>query len=108
MPPPAKKAGVNAGQLHAHGCVVCSRRYTDSCKIPDVNSRCITCRSGKPRAKWDQDTDPRPCCREFSRPAGKEEIAKYALGGPGPWYICRSGPNNGCSRTHPYSPRNRT
>lgn len=105
--PVDKKQGAVARQLHAHGCSVCSRRYTDSCPIPDVNGRCSKCRLGRERATWDRDTDPKDCCREFSRPASKEDLVRYALGGPGPWYICQSG-KNGCSRTHPYSPKART
>lgn len=96
-----------AKALHAHGCVVCSRRYTDACAIPDVNSRCYGCRTGSQRSVWDRDHDPRPCCRDHARPCSKEEVAKLALGGPGPWYICKSGAN-GCSRTQPFNPRTRT
>lgn len=91
-----------AGDLHHHGCVVCSARYSDACLIRAVNSRCPSCRSGGQhgRPRWDQDHDPRPCCRTASVLATKEVLTKYALGGPGPWWRCRQ-----CSRTHPYDPR---
>lgn len=85
---------------HAHGCEECSRRYTDSCKTPHVNGRCSSCRTGSPRARWDADHDPKTCCRTDSKlMTDKADLVKYNLGGPGPWYRCKT-----CSRQHPYNP----
>jgi hypothetical protein len=86
--------------IHAHGCVVCSQRYCDACATPFINGTCpehqvLT----RPRPLWDRNRDPRDCCRTNSREADHDTRQLYALGGTGPWWICRV-----CSRTHPYDP----
>jgi hypothetical protein len=94
---------LKGGNHHAHGCTVCGLRYADACQITDVNGRCMTCRTGQSRPKWDRDGDPRPCCRATSRQATKDERNRYRLGGPKPWWRCRT-----CARTHPFNPSTTT
>lgn len=87
--------------FHAHGCEVCSARYTDACDTPLVNGRCSLHRERHPRPRvvWDTDVDPVECCRTNAIPANDHTRELYALGGPGPWWICRT-----CARTSPYDP----
>lgn len=85
---------------HAHGCLQCGRRYTDTCSTPQDNGVCLTCQSGQEVPFWDRDRAPQWCCRIHSRVITTAElIQRYALGGPGPWFICGV-----CSRTHPFDP----
>lgn len=87
--------------FHAHGCEVCSARYTDACDTPLVNARCSLHRSTNPRPRviWDTDLDPIECCRKHAIRADVDTRERYALGGPGPWWICPL-----CARTSPYNP----
>lgn len=96
---------------HAHGCLGCGRRYTDSCTTPLANGHCPTCRTGAPPTLLDRNHLPQECCRTVVlREDGtklaqsrlitdKDELNKYALGGMAPWFRCRV-----CSRTHPFDP----
>jgi hypothetical protein len=83
---------------HAHGCTTCGLRYGDACATPGDNDTCMPCRLGTPRVET--GFDPAPCCGDHSRPVTDPEVlARYALGGPGPWWQCRR-----CFRSHPFDP----
>lgn len=86
---------------HAHGCLGCGRRYEDTCSTPLANGRCATCRLGHPAPQWEHDHQPQACCKEDSSLIwDKETMEKYHLGGPGPWFKCKT-----CSRCHPFNPK---
>jgi hypothetical protein len=89
---------------HRHGCTQCGQRYDDACARSDVNVRCRICR-GSPHTltPWERAYAPQKCCRSMARLATDDEVERYKLGGPGPWWICS--PGHGCARTHPYDPR---
>lgn len=90
-----------AKKHHAHGCLMCRLRYTDACGSPEMNALCSLCRGGQQRALWDQNSDPASCCETDCRKINEpEELMRYKLAGPGPWYRCRQ-----CSRTHSFDPR---
>lgn len=98
---PARSKTLKIRNFHAHGCEVCSARYQDVCSTPLVNGRCSLHRENFPRERvlWDTAMDPVECCRSNARQADHETRERYALGGPGPWWICRV-----CARTVPYDP----
>ena len=90
--------------FHAHGCIRCRRRYMDACTDSTRNAACKTCRTGEPPARWDANRLPHRCCRTAGQlMIDRDEVARYSLGGPGPWWICRT-----CQRTHPYDPTKET
>lgn len=65
------------------------------CEDPAVNGRCHACR-GLRRPVWDASRDPRPCCHgNCSQVTAKEELVRYRLAGPGPWFKCHT-----CARCH--------
>lgn len=87
-------------QHHAHGCLGCGRRYMDSCPRPAQNGSCFSCTTGKPMAHWDRSRMPVECCKtNAKRITDTAVLNSYSLGGPGPWFICRT-----CGRTHPFDP----
>lgn len=87
--------------FHAHGCLGCGRRYADTCRSPLANGRCNTCRLGHPPSVTDLNREPRACCKEDSKlVTDNETLNRYNLGGPGPWWLCRT-----CSRTQPRNPK---
>lgn len=88
-------------RFHAHGCVKCKQRYTDTdCADPYVNGSCISCRTGHPVSTLRAGMLPVGCCIERSvRVTDVDTLSQYALGGPGPWYQCQV-----CKRTHPFDP----
>lgn len=91
---------VMAGRHHAHGCVECSRRYTDRCRDPGENGLCQLCR-GLERPRWETSFEPGDCCPEFSvLVRDSETLGRFNLAGPGPWFKCRA-----CARTHPFDPK---
>lgn len=56
-----------------------------------VNGRCHTCRGAAVRPWWCAARDPHPCCVDNVRQAhDREELLRYRLAGPGPWYLCKS------------------
>lgn len=88
-------------EFHAHGCLACGRRYTDTCGTPAVNAECTTCRTGQPPATWDRDYEPQSCCRRHAVLITTVDVLdRYSLAGPGPWFLCRE-----CARTHPFDPK---
>lgn len=88
------------GRYHRHACTSCWMTYGCSCKTADINGTCSSCRSGHERPLWDRDLDPVTCCFMNSKMVKVEEVQRFALGGPGPWYRCRV-----CSRVHPSIPQ---
>lgn len=85
---------------HYHTCAnqQCRLSYEDSCETPDRNERCCPC-TGR-RRTWIFDgldaRDPRPCCRDNTELVTQpEDLERYLLGGPGPWFQCRT-----CRRSH--------
>ncbi len=97
--PPTGK-GPFDGDLHYHGCAVCSHLYEDCCTESGLDSICKDCMPhhfGRP--SWERDRDPQPCCHHDSRPALPREIRSYRLAGLSTWWICDT-----CCRTHPYNP----
>jgi hypothetical protein len=94
------RAGHFDGQLHAHGCSLCGRYYTDVCKDSGEDAICKDCiphHYGRP--SWEQTADPQLCCRSNSVKATEAQIQSFRLAGRSDWWICL-----GCSRTHPYNP----
>lgn len=86
--------------FHAHGCLQCGQRYMDSCDMGSENGRCHSCRTGK-ASPLDSGRRPMACCRTESRLIDSPAIlARYLLGGPGPWFLCQA-----CHRTHPFDPK---
>lgn len=91
-------AGVNrklANKLHYHSCAGCTLIYKCSCPAADVNGRCWACRGGR-RPSWDVARDPQDCCINNCRQMTlAEDLARYQLAGPGPWFQCKT-----CARCH--------
>ncbi len=91
------------GQLHAHGCSLCGRYYTDVCSDSGEDGICKDCiphHFGRP--SWEQGADPQVCCRTESVPVTSAQIQSFRLGGRADWWICAR-----CNRTHPYNPTTR-
>jgi hypothetical protein len=87
-----------ATAFHYHACIICRGRYGDACATRQHNGKCNACLSGI-TSTYAYTLQPVPCCRRSSRPVVTEEIARYKLAGPGPWFICGT-----CRRTHSYNP----
>lgn len=88
-----------AGQPHFHFCSdrTCRLLYEDACKDPTTNGRCQTCR-GVRRALI-TIRDPQECCLgNCTQVTDKQQIIRYSLAGPGPWFQCRT-----CARCHGWS-----
>lgn len=95
-----------AGSLHHHSCKGCSLRYGCACKEPQLNRHCQECRPVRPgpRPTWDRSTDPAECCLDNCiQLVDTDELARYSLAGPGPWFQCKT-----CKRAHGRLPRSRT
>ena len=86
-----------SGQFHLHFCSNpdCRLVYTDACKTLDVNARCHACR-GVRRPVWVSARDPQECCiGNCFMVTNEDEIVRYKLAGPGPWFQCTK-----CARVH--------
>lgn len=79
------------GSLHYHSCSTCRFRvYRCACNQPAINDRCQLCR-GVRRPIYEAARDPRPCCiGNCTLVSRAEELARYDLAGPGPWFQCRT------------------
>jgi len=89
-----------AGKYHHHKCRTCGLRFSDACQEPTKDTVCFSCQNGHQRSLWYRDLDPRECCIDAKLMEDPREVARYSLGGPGPWYKCPT-----CSRQHPYLPK---
>lgn len=78
-----------ADRAHVHACRTCGLRYGCHCGDPQVNGQCSQCRLGQERPLWDRNHDPRPCCVTAQHVLFGEDVLKYALAGPGPWFRCQ-------------------
>lgn len=83
------------GGAHFHCCTLCRGRYSCNCEEPERNGPCQGCRTPHERALWDRNHDPKECCATAQMVTDPEMIARYRLGGPGPWYRCQ---NKTCRR----------
>lgn len=93
---PDAAIGSLAGKPHFHLCSdrKCRLIYEDRCGTPRVNGRCQQCR-GTSRANI-APRDPVACCETNSQQVVTgDDIKRYSLGGPGPWYQCSI-----CKRSH--------
>lgn len=86
------------GSQHFHGCLQCHRRYPDACDTPERDSRCSSCRSGRPSIHQ-LGIAARDCCRSNSRLANKDDLKTYRLVGAASWWLCRT-----CGRQFPINP----
>lgn len=88
-----------AGKHHKHYCTNggCRLAYEDNCEEPEVNGECSLCRGWR-RSIYDMWLDPQECCIDNTyQVLNRGELLRFRLGGPGPWYQCRT-----CFRHHPY------
>lgn len=84
------------GKWHWHTCVECDSVYACTYQDAADNGQCETCRTGRPRAPWETGRDPRPCCVDNTLLLTRnEDLVRYELAGPGPWFQCRT-----CKRSH--------
>lgn len=87
-----------AKSWHLHFCSNRECRITyDDYKCADVakNGRCHRCR-GLERPGWDMSRDPHQCCvGNCVQVTDPDEIVRYRLAGPGPWFQCKT-----CARCH--------
>lgn len=100
--PVARSSVPRVGLFHAHGCLDCGQRYQDTCAFPLKNNLCAVCRGSQAApSKEDLDRQPRDCCANGGSRliTDVDVLSKYNLGGPGPWFLCRT-----CARTHPFDP----
>ena len=91
-----------AGKLHYHACCDCRLVYSCSCAAADVKARCSACRETRPhpRSAWDTARDPMPCCvNNVRQVTTADDLLRYQLAGPGPWFICKT-----CARCHSKPP----
>lgn len=85
---------------HLHFCADRDCRLVYECgpgDCPDVskNERCRLCR-GLRRPIWVAARDPQECCiGNCLQVASPDELLRYRLAGPGPWFQCKS-----CARCH--------
>lgn len=85
------------GKAHLHFCVErdCRLIYEDACEDVASNGRCHTHRGAR-RPIWMSARDPQECCiGNCEMVADPDELHRYRLAGPGPWYQCKT-----CARTH--------
>lgn len=85
------------GKPHWHFCSnrECRLLYEDRCEEIDRNGRCHGCRGAR-RPIWVAARDPRECCiGNCTQVLAVEQLVKYALAGPGPWFQCKT-----CARCH--------
>lgn len=83
---------------HLHSCSECHETYEDTCLVPAFNGRCNSCISGI-TSRYGFGRWPALCCYQFTRTARPDEIKRYHLAGPGPWFICHT-----CKRPLGYDP----
>lgn len=86
-----------AGKVHLHSCVdrMCRLVYEDLCQTPGVNGRCHVCRRTS-RPVWVAARDPVECCfGNCVQLTDTKTLRLYRLGGPGPWFMCKT-----CARCH--------
>lgn len=83
---------------HLHFCSNrdCRIVYDDyRCDDVTKNGRCHRCR-GLERPVWDASRDPHECCvGNCTQVTQPDEIVRYRLAGPGPWFQCKT-----CARCH--------
>jgi hypothetical protein len=81
---------------HFHFCSEddCRLIYEDACRDVTSNGLCHLHRGGR-RPVWVSARDPQECCIENCRAVIGEDLVRYKLAGPGPWYQCRT-----CARVH--------
>lgn len=106
---PFKSVSVNAAnkamssRLHFHACRTCRFRYSCNCQEASENGTCISCRTHHERPLWDRNSDPQACCLipgACQQVIRGQELIRYDLAGPGPWYMCRT-----CHRAHGFIPK---
>lgn len=80
-----------SGRLHYHSCTTCRVRvYSCACRQAPKNGRCQVCR-GVRRPIWEAARDPHPCCYgNCNQVIRADDLARYSLAGPGPWFQCRT------------------
>lgn len=86
-----------AGKAHLHACtnLDCLATYEDNCSCPAINGRCSRCR-GHRVPVWETARAPQPCCVDNTAQVVRvEELLRYDLAGPGPWFQCKT-----CARCH--------
>ena len=96
-PTPAGVFKKLAGKAHLHACtnLDCRAVYEDNCSDPALNGRCHDCR-GLRTPMWVRARAPHPCCVDNTEMvAGTDDLIRYDLAGPGPWFQCRT-----CARCH--------
>ena len=87
------------GKAHFHFCEDrdCRLIYEDTCNTPEVNGPCQL-HHGARRALITV-RDPQECClNNCTQVTDKDQIIRYQLAGPGPWWQCRT-----CARCHGWS-----
>ena len=85
-----------AGGAHFHFCSDrdCRLIYEDACDDPFTNGRCQACLGH--RRNTIAVRDPQECCvGNCEQVLHPEDIRRYSLAGPGPWFQCRH-----CRRAH--------
>lgn len=81
---------------HFHFCSNrdCRLIYEDNCHEPETNHPCQVCR-GTTRGLM-LTRDPQECCLgNCLQVTDPNQLLRYSLGGPGPWFQCRT-----CIRSH--------
>lgn len=86
-----------AGDFHFHFCVEreCRLIYSDRCDDVRTNGRCHAHRGVARRPIWVSSRDPQECCMGNTEQVKGDDLVRYALAGPGPWFQCSS-----CYRAH--------
>jgi len=79
------------GKHHWHACTTCKVRvYGCHCQATETNGRCQACRGGR-RPVWELAREPRDCCLvNCKQLLSADELERYQLAGPGPWFQCRT------------------
>lgn len=90
------------GKHHYHGCTTCGLRYDDTCRTPEADGTCLSCRRGE-LSVYQYAYMPRPCCFTNSQVASKDDRTLYKLAGPGPWWKCKT-----CARQFTRQPQEET
>lgn len=92
----AKVWNAARGKPHFHFCSdrECRLIYEDNCRAPERNGRCQACRGQ--RRPLTATRDPQECCiNNCQQVIHPDDLLRYALAGPGPWYQCIT-----CRRAH--------
>ena len=85
-----------AEKAHFHFCSDrdCRLIYEDACPEPQTNHLCQACRGH--RRGLITPRDPQECCLgNCEQVIAPDDLLRYALAGPGPWFQCRT-----CRRSH--------